>query len=189
MHFTTRRVSFSIGLALIIGWGIFFLLFLASSRTLFESQISAGESMVTIPPGVNLSVQTDKKIYIGGDTVLIAMRNDSRTPIWIQEPDAACPNAWWSVERLQDDGQTWQAVQWSKTTCPTGTIVRFPGHTLKTAQWQALVLGTQIGEVLVNPPAGTYRVSMPYLKGKTITATTWDASKAEIAVSPSFTIQ
>lgn len=190
MHLTSRRVSFSIGLALIIGWGIFFLLFLTSSRTLFEAQIASGETTAPLPPrGVNINIQVDKRVYRGGDTVLISVRNDSRLPIWIQQPATECPSGWWSVERLLDDGQTWQAVHWSKTTCGQARVVRFPNHSLKTDEWNALVLGDQIGEVLVNPPVGTYRVTMPYLRGKTVTATTWPTTDTEFASSPAFTIQ
>lgn len=188
MFNVTRRVSFAVAIALTVGWGIFFLLFLASSTTILEAQQSQTESAVILPVGVRINVQVDKKVYRGGDTVLIAIRNDSRTPIWIQTPSAECPAGWWSIERLMDDGESWTVVTRSKQVCGPGGVERFTGHTLRSDAWLALVPNNQIGDLLGNPPTGTYRIMMPFLKGKTITATTWPSQDVEQATSAPFSI-
>lgn len=188
MFNVTRRFSFAITIAMMVGWGIFFLLFLASSTTQFEVQQARAENTVILPPGVKINTQVDKKVYRGGDTVLIAIRNDSRYPIWIQSSSVECPTNWWAIEKLMSDGETWSPVTLTKKTCEQGGVVSFPNHTLKSNEWVALVPGPQIGEVMVNPPAGTYRISMPYLKGKNITATTWPTDGVEKATSAAFSI-
>ncbi len=187
MFNVSRRVNFSVAIALTVGWGIFFLLFLASSNTLLEAQ-QAQDNRV-LARGVRISVQVDKRVYRGGDAVLIAVRNDSRLPIWITTAGEACPSAWWMIERLAADGETWSAVGLSKQECPTTGITRFTNHTLKTDTWMALVPGPQIGDIFVNASAGTYRVSVPYLKGKTVTAESWRTQTPVQATSPQFSIQ
>ena len=189
MFNVSRRVSFSVAIALTVGWGIFFLLFLVSSNTLLETQLAQGDRVLARPPGVRISVQVDKRVYRGGDAVLIAVRNDSRLPIWITTADEACPSAWWMIEQLAADGETWSAVGLSKQECPTTGITRFTNHTLKTDTWMALVPGPQIGDIFVNAPSGTYRVSVPYLKGKTVTAESWRTQTLVQATSPQFSIQ
>lgn len=191
MFNVTRRVSFAVAIALTVGWGIFFLLFLASSSTLFEAQQYDGEHVVTLPPGVRLSVQVDKRVYRGGDAVLIAVRNDSRLPIWIPQAET-CPSFWWGIEQLGSDGETWAKIGLSKQECDVTGIELFANHSLKTDAWMALVPGTQIGDVLVPPPTGTYRVSVNYVKkakGAELTLEDWAANKQEIAASTPFTIQ
>ena len=186
MFNVTRRVNFAIAIALTVGWGIFFLLFLVSSTTLFEAQQASADRIAILPAGVKINVQVDKKVYRGGDTILIAVRNDSRYPIWIQSPSPDCPTNWWMIERLTDDGETWSPVALTKKTCGPSGVERFANHTLKSDEWTSLVPGPQIGEVMVNPLAGTYRVSVPYLKGKTVTAVTWPSQGTEKATSASF---
>lgn len=188
MFNVTRRVSFAVAIALTVGWGIFFLLFLASSNTLLAAQQSAAESTIPLPPGVRLNVQVDKRIYRGGDVVLVAVRNDSRIPIWIEKSDD-CPSAWWKIEQLGSDGETWTMVQLAKQACVTSGIEQFPTHTLKTDAWMALVPGPQIGNVMVNPPTGTYRVTVQYIKGKTAVAKDWTPQAVVAATSIPFTIQ
>jgi hypothetical protein len=192
MFIVTRRVSFTVALALTIGWGIFFLFFLASSSALFDAQQSASEHVVVLPPGVRLSVQLDKRVYRGGETVLIAVRNDSRLPIWLPYAGDTCPSAWWSLERLGEDGETWTHVATTKQACTPTDVVQFTNHSLKTDAWMALVPGPQIGEVLVNPETGTYRLSVPYIKGKkntTMKLEHWMAEPHDSTTSGTFTIQ
>ncbi len=189
MFNVTRRVSFAIALALIVGWGIFFLLFLTSENTLFAAQIELDAPVTVTSRKVLLNVQVDKKIYRGGDVVLLAVRNDSRTQIWFPKADA-CPAAWWNVERLGDDGIVWKAFASSKPTCTISGIEEFATHSLKTDAWQALVPGNQIGGgVLDNPPTGTYRIVTPFLKGKNSTSQDWTEEKLIQAASSPFTIQ
>lgn len=188
MFNVTRKVSFSVAIALTVGWGIFFLLFLTSSNTLLEAQQIDGERAVPLPPGVRLNVQVDKRIYRGGDTILIAVRNDSRIPVWIKTAED-CPSAWWAIERLDDDGETWRAVSLTKKPCAMNGIIKFTNHTLNTDVWMAFVPGPQVGEVLINPPTGTYRVVMPYIKGKVVTIDNWTPQTLSKAFSTAFTIQ
>jgi len=188
MFNVTRKVSFSVAIALTVGWGIFFLLFLTSSNTLFEAQQIDGERTIALPASIRINVQVDKKIYRGGDTVLIAVRNDSRIPVWIKIAES-CPSAWWAIERLDDDGETWRGVSLSKKECALSSIVKFTNHSLNTDAWMALVPGPQVGEVLINPPTGTYRVVMPYIKGKAVTVDNWIPQGLFKAASTPFTIQ
>lgn len=191
MFNVTRRVSFAVAIALTTGWGIFFLLFLASSNTLLEAQLAEGERVAILPPGLRLNVQIDKRVYRGGDAVLIAVRNDSRLPVWMTKSDT-CPSAWWQIERLGEDGETWVPVTLSKLECPITAVEKFANHSLKTDAWMALVPGPQIGDVLVSAPTGTYRVSMPYIKGmkgKEVTVADWTAQKSEQVTSSQFTVQ
>lgn len=188
MFNVTRRVSFAVAISLTVGWGIFFLLFLASSNTLLEAQQLQGEQMTPLPSGVKLSIQVDKRVYRGGDSVLIAVRNDSRMPIWIQSPGADCPSAWWTLEVLNADGETWTSVQTQKSGCSGASVVRFPDHSLKSDEWHALVPGPQLGEVFVDAPAGTYHIVMPYAKGKSVDTTTWPPSDTGRSTSAPFTI-
>ncbi len=188
MFNVTRRVSFAVAIALTVGWGVFFLLFLASSNTLLQAQQLQGEQVAILPPGVKISVQVDKRVYRGGDDVLLAVRNDSRWPIWIKTT-VDCASDWWAVEQLQSDGETWSPVTITTQTCPAAQTERFPNHTLKTDHWTAFVPGPQIGKVMVEAPAGTYRIAMLFQKGKTITAGPWPPDGAAVAVSPQFSIQ
>lgn len=175
-------------MAAVVGFGIFFLLFLNSTRILFESQL-ASEAVVTLPPGVRFSVQTDKRVYRSGDAVLIAVRNDSRLPIWIQNIGDPCAAHWWQVEQLGNEDNDWNVVARTKQPCPPATAIRFTNHTVKSDTWIALVPGSQPGDVMVGAPAGTYRISMPYVKGKTQTIETWPVTGVSLATSPQFTIQ
>ncbi|MEK7637366.1 MAG: hypothetical protein AAB402_03215 [Patescibacteria group bacterium] len=188
MFNVSRRVNFSIVIALTVGWGIFFLLFLASSNTLLEAQQAQDNRVLAPPPGVRVNVQVDKRVYRGGETLLLAVRNDSRPPIWIQLPGDGCAARWWTVERLASDGESWSPVAITKQSCPAVGLVRFPNHSLKTDQWTALVPGPQIGDILIGAPAGTYRIAVPYLKGKNVTAGSWPATGIERATSPQFSI-
>lgn len=189
MFNVTRKVSFSVAIALTVGWGIFFLLFLASSRIAFESQNPVDQVLV-LPPGVKLSVQIDKRVYKSGDEVLIAVRNDSRYPIWIQQTTDGCRPTWWMIEQLQNDGDTWTPLKLAKQACTNLSLTTFDKHSLKTDIWASLVPGPQIGNVLVNAPSGTYRVVVPYVKGsKTTDLTAWPTTGIDKATSPQFSLQ
>ncbi len=187
MFSVSRRVSFSIVVALLLGWGIFIILFLQSSSVLLSS--STTDQGLTILPSVRLSVQIDKHVYASGDAVLIAVRNDSRVPIYVQQAADGCSTNWWSIEQLQADGEHWESILTTKQTCPTpSSMIEFPKHSLRSDQWQAIVPGS-IGDVLVGAPSGTYRVVVPYLTGKSSVAPTWPESGFATAVSPTFSIQ
>lgn len=188
MFNVNRRVSFVVALAGIIGWGIFLLLFLNSSRILLEAQ-TVQDTVPVLPSGVRMSIQTDKRVYRAGDTVLIAVRNDSRQPIWIQQRDVSCASEWWQVEKLGNEESDWAVVARAKRTCPTGAPVRFAAHTVKSDAWTAVIPGPQIGEVMIGAESGTYRITLPFLKGKTVTSDTWPETGVAYASSPQFTIQ
>ena len=187
MFTVSRRISFSVVIAVIVGWGIFFILFIQSAGTLLSS--STTDQGLTIMPSVRLRVQIDKRVYVPGDAVLVAVRNDSRVPIYVQQAAAGCPTNWWSIEQLQADGEHWESVLTTKQTCSTpSSMIEFPKHTLRSDQWQTLVPGS-IGDVLVDAPSGTYRVVVPYVKGKSSVMPTWPESGFATAVSPTFSIQ
>ena len=188
MFNVTRRVSFAVVIALTVGWGIFFLLFLASSTRLIEAQQARTEQITIVPPSVKINIQVDKKIYRGGETILIAVRNDSRLPIWIQSPGEDCPARWWSLEQLQGDGETWSSVALTRRGCGPVGVVSFPSHTLKSYAWTALVPNVAIGEVFGNPLPGTYRIAVPYVKGRNLPDTVWPNQGVQIVTSPSFSI-
>lgn len=189
MFNVTRRVSFSVAISITVGWGIFFLLFLASSKTVMDAQQQTIDQTGVLPPGVKLSVQVDKKIYRSGDTILIAVRNDSRLPVWLPEFTEECTDAWWTVEHLESDGESWQPVRTVTTDCTTTAIARFPNHSLKAAEWKAV---EPVSSALSQPKpisTGTYRISVRYMKGKGITADTpWTSAESTMVSAPAFTI-
>lgn len=189
MFGVTKKVSFSVVITLALGWGGFFLLFMTSSRTLLKAEALQVEAQPTLPAGVRLHFVTDKNIYRAGEVVLLSLRNDSRTPIWTAAATGSCQQ-WWTVERLSDNGETWQPVATSAATCPPNQqpLERFPNHTVRTGEWTALVLRDQTTDIFVPPVSGSYRLVVSYLRGKQVAVSDWTTSARTVA-TPAVTIQ
>ena len=191
MPIVGKRVSFSVVIALLLGWGALSLFVLKTSDTLFTADTYSTDHPVALLPGVKLTLQVDKRVYRSGDDVLIALRNDSRPQIWLSQHADGCASSWWRVERLADDGETWSAVPLSKDVCVAATygLEKFTSHTLKTADWIANVPSTLIGNITTPAPAGTYRISVPYLKAVEAKEEDWHQGAPPKIVSPSFSLQ
>ncbi len=189
MFNVTRRVSFSVVIALLLGWSGMALMIFQSSNYLIAAETEDGSPM-SIPRGVKLALQVDKKVYRGGEPVLISLRNDSRLPIWLATNADGCPATWWTLERLGNDENDWQTVARTKAGCsgPSAGLEGFAKGTLKTDEWSGLLQTSAIGEVFLPATTGTYRVSVPYLVGKEIAEIDWTA-KAEVRQSNAFTVQ
>lgn len=187
MFNVTRRVSFAVVIALTVGWGAFFLLFLASSNTLLEAQQRAINEVTVLPPGVKLKIQVDKDVYRGGDTILAAVRNDSRLPVYVQAPDGDCAPDWWFVERLESDGETWATFDPPPTVCSSIGLDRFTNHTLRPVEWTAVLRTTGPKGEPIKVPTGTYRITIPYLKGKDVQDAVWPAKTSQVSSMP-FTV-
>lgn len=187
----TRRISIWMSLAVIIGSGALALL-VFQSRVTDATAESYDKPASIISPAVHLKFQVDKSIYKAGDTVLLAVRNDSRKTLWLTQQENGCDVTWWEIQQLQSDGETWQAVPFSKKSCPTFTYGHelFVRHTLKTGEWQAVVPSTALGNVVTNAELGTYRFAAKYLLQTSAPAEKdWTASTPPKIVSPTFTIQ
>jgi len=187
----SRRFIFSLAIGLVIGWGILFLFLIAASSTMMGVDTEALDRMPVILPSVRLALQVDKKVYLGGDTVLISARNDSRSNIWIMKPPSGCEDKWWKIQQLGNDGETWKDVALTKHPCKTADVTsqQFTNHTVQGATWIAQIPGPQLGDVFINPPTGTYRVVMPYVKSKEPVVTNWSAEGTAKMTSFTFTIQ
>lgn len=190
MFLVTQKVSFSVVVALALSWGVFFLLFLKSSSTLLQAETTQNGTAVAITPGVRLTLQVDKRVYRGGETVLVSLRNDSRAAIWLPGWSDAC-QPWWGVEQLAADGETWQSVAISQASCQPSQLPlkRFTAHTVKTGEWPALVPSASPGNVMINPPTGTYRLVIAFLKGQQARPSDWVGQGSGKAASLPFTIQ
>lgn len=191
MNFVNRRVHVVTGLVLVLGLGTFALLMIKTQATLLNAEV-AGQPTVPVGPGVKMKIQTDKNIYLAGDTVLVAARNDSRKVIWVMERSDGCTTAWWRVEVLGADGEKWNPVALAKGSCDTPTYgqATFARHTVMNTRWVALVPGAALGNVMTNAPAGTYRVSLPYLAQITRPVESdWASTRLQVVSSPSFTLQ
>lgn len=189
MFNVTRRVSFSVVIALLLGWGALAVMFFQSSSFLIAAETEDGYPM-NIPRGVKLMLQVDKKVYRGGEAVLISLRNDSRLPIWLATSANGCPATWWSLEKLGSDEDDWQTVSRTKLGChgtSTG-FERFDKGTLRTDEWNGLLQTNAIGEVYLPAMTGTYRINVPFLAGKEAVEADW-AAAAEARPSAAFTIQ
>ncbi len=187
----TKRVSIPISLGLIVGWGVLAILVLQSRITTAGAD-SLDHPASVMTSSVRLKFQIDKEVYRAGDTVLLALRNDSRKPIWLTEHADGCSDSWWQVQQLQSDGETWMAVPLSKETCSTTHFGQetFTRHTIKTAQWNTQVPGPQLGNVVMNAPSGTYRFAAKYLAmTKAPSEGDWQVENAPTVVSSVFTIQ
>jgi hypothetical protein len=189
MFNATKRVSFTVVIALLLGWGVMSLLILRSADYSLQADTLDAGSTAIRSPNVKLTMQVDKRVYRAGETVLISLRNDSRTPIWLPTTASGCVTSWWTVERLED-GDFWRPVGLTKAACsiPIG-INQFAKHDLRTAEWNSLVPGPQLGEVYINAPTGTYHIATPYLKGKQVAEINWQQAELPKITSPSFTIQ
>ncbi|MBI5466720.1 MAG: hypothetical protein HY975_00685 [Candidatus Kerfeldbacteria bacterium] len=189
MFGVTKKVSFSVVVVLTIGWGAFFLLFMTSSRTLLRAETLPLDARQSLPAGVRFSFVTDKNVYRAGDVVLLSLRNDSSTAIWMPALTGSCQQ-WWNVERLSNDGETWQPVETRAAACQPDQqpLERFPSHTVKTGEWTALVLRDPASDVFIAPLSGSYRIVAPYLRGKQATVRDW-AEASRTVSTPAITIQ
>lgn len=186
-----RKVSFSVVIALLVGWGIFALLFMQASATLLQAQAYETDRPIPLPAGVKLNLQVDKKVYKASETILIALRNDSRLTIWLAEHADGCFGSWWQVEVLGPDGETWSPMALSPDPCSTSTqgVSRFTRHSIQTAEWVTIVPSNERRSIVVPVSVGTYRIVAPYLKGGQVQESSWDIVPRRTVVSPSFTIQ
>lgn len=186
-----KKVSFSVVIALVIGWGVLGVLFIQTTSTLLQAQTYELDQPPPLPSGVRLNVQVDKKIYRSGESVLLAIRNDSRLTIWLASHADGCTGSWWQVEILGPDGETWSPLTMTKDSCPKVLFgfQSFGRHTLKTDVWLAAVPSNQIGNVMTPAPTGTYRIVAPYLRGKVTTEELWTSQPIRTVVSPSFTLE
>lgn len=189
MFNVTRRVSFSVVIALLLGWVAMSIMIFQSAHYSIAAETEDGYRIV-IPRGVKLVLQVDKKVYRSEEPVLISLRNDSRLHIWLATEAYSCPATWWALQRLGTDGVEWQTVSRVKAGCgPTSRGVdRFVSHTLKTDEWNGLIQTPAVGEVWDAAPTGTYRIAVPYLVGKEVTEADW-ANDQQYIPTASFTIQ
>lgn len=189
MFTVTRRVSFSVVIALLLGWGAMSFMIFRSSEYLIAAELEDG-TRIALPRGVKLSLQVDKKIYRSGEPILIALRNDSRLNITLATSAAGCPETWWVVQRLGNEENDWRTLELRKGGCARLSSGReaFAKGTLRTAEWNGLVQTDAIGEVYQPAQTGTYRIVVPYLTGKAVEEKDWSAAE-ELIASPSFTIQ
>lgn len=191
MFWVGRKVSFSVVISAIVGWGVFSILILQASNTLLQAQAYDIDRFVPLPAGVKLHLQVDKNNYRAGDTVLIALRNDSRLTMWLAEHADGCLGSWWKIETLGADGETWSPLALTKNACPSihYGLTQFARHSLQTAEWQSVVPKDQLDTIVIPAPVGTYRVVAPYLKGGTVKESDWTVVPARTVTSPSFTLQ
>lgn len=191
MRGVNKRVSASVALALIIGFGALAALIIQAGVTTFAAETTE-QPTNPVGPGIRLKFQVDKSIYRAGETVLLALRNDSRKSIWLAEQADGCAADWWQLERLQADGETWAKVILNKQTCVTLSYgsVSFVRHTLKTGQWDLHVPGPQLGDVVIDASVGTYRFSAPYLSQSSAPSDQgWQGTTVKAITSPIFTVQ
>lgn len=186
----TKRVSFSVVIALLLGWGVMSLLILQSSNDLLRAQVLENGQVVRQPRGVVLSLHVDKKVYRAEEPILISLRNDSRENIWIADHGDGCQGEWWTIQRLFDTDD-WKRVTLSSTTCEKATYqpVVFDRHSLKTGEWNGLVHADALGDVFTPAETGTYRVAVPFIHSRVEEAGTWTSDRTQMAVSSAFTIQ
>lgn len=186
-----KKVSFSLVIALLTGWGVFSVLFIKAAEALWQAEGLEYDQPVQLPPGVKLNLNVDKKVYKGGDQILISLRNDSRLVVWLAARADGCRDAWWLVEKLGPDGENWSPVELTKKTCPSKTFgLTKPGrHSLQNAEWAALVPVRQLGNVSVPAPTGTYRIAVPYLKSKTAVESDWLTESRRLVTSAAFAVQ
>lgn len=189
MFTVSRRVSFSVVIALLLGWAAMSLMIFRSSEYLLAAETDSNYRII-VPRGIKLNLQVDKKVYRAQEPVLISLRNDSRREIGLAVNAAGCPATWWVVQRLGPDGVEWQIVSLRKDGCVTKNfgLEKFPTHTLKTAEWNGLVQTTAIGEVYAGVSTGTYRILVPYLAGEQVVEADWELHQRQLP-STSFTIQ
>ena len=185
----TQRISFSLVVALLLGWVAMGLLIVRSSNTLLDAQTLDADRPITQPHGVKVKIDVDKKVYGANDIVLLSLRNDSSKDIWLSERADGCSGTWWAIDVLRN-GDQWVAVPLSKTKC-TATdygVKQFSRHSIQTDEWNILVPSDQLGDVFSHAPTGTYRLRVPYLIGQQATEADW-ATMTKYVVSPSFTVQ
>lgn len=188
MFNVTRRVSFSVVIALLLGWGAMsFMIFRSAEYTIASEK---DDGYIGVPSkGVKMLFQVDKKVYRGGEPVLISLRNDSRKPIFLATSALGCGQSWWALQRLGTDETDWQTVTRSKESCSGSTtgLESFAKGTLKTDEWNGLIQTDAIGEVFLPAETGIYRFLVPYLVGSA-EEEDWKSQQAQIG-SSSFTIQ
>ena len=182
-----KSVSFTVVIALLLGWGALGYLFAQASNSLISTESDPLAAPVKLQKGVRLSLTVDKKVYAAKERILISLRNDSRLPITLAKTVDNCAPQWWSVERF-DSTEEWAPVPLVKTDCnqvSTG-LENFPKHSLNVDAWDGLVPAGGIGNLFVAAPTGTYRISVPYQTGEAPLESWRDAKRM---VSEVFTIQ
>ncbi len=189
MFSVSRKVSFSVVVALLLGWAVMSVLLFQSSQILIAAQYEDGLRIV-LPSGVKLTLVVDKKVYRPEEPILISLRNDSRKQIWLATTAGGGPNSWWFVQRLGSDANDWRTVSRTSAGCVAASsgLEKYASHTLKTDQWDGLVQTGDIGEIFTNAPTGTYRIAVPYLVGKEVAATGWNLDP-QLVPSGNFTVQ
>lgn len=189
MFNVTRRVSFSVVIALLLGWGAMSTMIFQSSNYLLAAETTDGQRAQPVA-GVRLAFQIDKRIYRGGEPILISLRNDSRMPITVATNAGGCGPGWWWLQQQGTDELEWRDVSRGKTPCTgrSSGLEAFAKGTLKTEEWNGLVMTEAIGEVFQEAPTGTYRLAAPFLVGREVTETDWE-TQSRWRYSPVFTIQ
>lgn len=144
----TTKISFSVVIALLLGWGAISLLLIQSSNELLQAQLLESGTVVNLPKGVKLKVQIDKNVYSVDDQILISIRNDSQQNVWTSLHADGCSDSWWQVEQLFD-GDQWAPVRLQKTECDRALygIQQLPEHAVRTASWNGLVPAPEFLEV------------------------------------------
>jgi hypothetical protein len=187
MIFTSKRVSFSIVIALLVGWGIFSLFFMQAAQEVISAESNPLTGGIVRQSGVRLYLEIDKRVYESQGAVLISLRNDSRKKVWLSTSADGCRQAWWAVQVLRQE-EEWSAVSLEKTGCgtePSGSSA-FPKHTLRTDTWNGLVPANALGRVFLPAPTGTYRIYVPFQVGDQAAE---DWTNDRFVVSDAFTIQ
>ncbi len=189
MFTVTRRVSFSVAIALLLGWGAMSIMIFQSSNYLLAAE-TTDEHRAQPAAGVRLTFQIDKRIYRGGEPVLISLRNDSRKAITLATNAGGCGSGWWWLQRQGADELEWRDVSRGKTPCTSVSsgLESFSKGALKTDEWNGLLMTEAIGEVFAEAPTGTYRLAAPFLVGGEVTETDWK-TQSRWRYSPGFTIQ
>lgn len=188
MFNVTRRVSFSVVIALLLGWGAMSFMIFQSAEYSIASERNNGYFGAPLK-GVKMLFQVDKKVYRGGEPVLISLRNDSRKPIYLSTSALGCGQTWWALQQLGTDETDWRTVTRSKDSCTgiTAGLEDFAKGTLKTDVWNGLIQTNAIGEVYLPAETGIYRFLVPYLVGPAAEED-WGNAQALLS-SSSFTIQ
>ncbi len=184
----TKKISFWLVVALLLGWGALGLLLIQSSKELLQAQLTYDGNATSLPRGVSLQLQVDKNVYGANETVLISLRNDSRKDVWLAERANGCNGTWWELEQLTNS-ETWTPVAIQRQDCVDLTygLNAFARHSVKTDSWNGLIQTDALGSTFAPAPTGTYRIAVPFLHGQDPSESDWLASDAVAAVSSAFT--
>ncbi len=179
MNIVGRKVSFAVVVALILGWGILLWNIFQASGVLLEAEGYSAQNSSVIRRGIKMSFQVDRRVYAKDDTVLFALRNDSKKEVFVPKPLPQCGRTWWFLERLGDDGQTWSRVNTPAPGCEVD------GDGLES------VLGKHIlsGNWIASAPTATYRMVVRYQFGRAASQERWTEDTIPFVATPSFTVQ